>query len=940
MATRRLWRRMAVLATMVFLGVLVASIAPRAQSQFQFPVCSAPPSPETDTWPVAATDSLPLTGSTLTFSGAALIANDTGASLTMSSVAATSSQGGTITGTDPYTYTPGPGFTGAAFFGAIIDTFSYEVRDAAGQATTGVVRVTSTGDTIPPAVSISSPLSGSSVSGSVLVTASAVDGGGVAGVRFLDGTTPIGTEVLAAPFQTSWDTTLAASGPHTLTAIARDLAGNSATSAPITVTVVNVVLAVVPNVVGMTQTAAQAAIVAASLTVGAVSTANSTTVPAGAVIAQSPGDGASVAQNTAVNLIVSVGPATVTVPDLVGQTQATAQGQINGAGLTIGAITTANSATVAAGSVISQSPAAGTSVAPNSVVAFVVSLGPASAAAAVDKMVFSQGAGTRTTPAFSTAAAGEVLVALASSDGPAATASQTLTISGAGLSWTRLQRANTRFGTAEIWTATASAVLTNVTVTSTQASAGVHQQLTVIAFTGITGIGASSVASAVTGAPSVSLVAQGANSLVYAVGNDWDRAVARTIPAGQTKVREFVDTAVGDTFWVQAAATAVPAAGTTVTLNATAPTNDQWNLAIVELLAGAAPANVTVPNVVGSAQAGAQSALTAAGLTAGAITSANSATVAAGSVISQSPAAGASVAPGSAVALVISLGPAPVNVTVPNIVGSTQAVAQAAIVGAGLTVGTVTSANSATVAPGSVISQSPAAGASVAQNSAVAMVISLGPSLGSPTAQATVSVDGTGARTTPLFSTTTAGEVLVAFAASDGPTTGANNQSLTISGAGLTWTRVQRAATSRGVSEIWTATAPAVLTNVAVTSTQSVTTVLGAPVNQTLTVVAFTGVSSVGASNIASAASGAPRVSLVTQGAGSAVYAVGNDFDRAIVRTIPAGQTKIHEFLAPTGDTFWVQSLSGSVGPGTTVTLNATAPTTDQWNLAIVELKQ
>ena len=43
----------------------------------------------------------------------------------------------------------------------------------------------------------------------------------------------------------------------------------------------------------------------------------------------------------------------------------------------------------------------------------------------------------------------------------------------------------------------------------------------------------------------------------------------------------------------------------------------------------------------------------------------------------------------------------------------------------------------------------------------------------------------------------------------------------------------------RGVAEIWTATAATVLTNVTVTSTQSVTTVLGLPVNQSLTVLAF-----------------------------------------------------------------------------------------------------
>jgi hypothetical protein len=205
----------------------------------------------------------------------------------------------------------------------------------------------------------------------------------------------------------------------------------------------------------------------------------------------------------------------------------------------------------------------------------------------------------------------------------------------------------------------------------------------------------------------------------------------------------------------------------------------------------------------------------------------------------------------------------------------------------------------------------------------------------------TVFKDGPGAQTTPAFSTTTPGEVLVAFATSDGPTSGVNNQLLTVSGAGLTWTRVARAATQRGVSEIWTATAPTVLSGVTVTSTQSVTTVLSAPVNQSLTVVAFTNASGIGASNVGGAATGAATISLVAQAADSAVYAVGNDFDQAIARAIPAGQTKVHEYLAPSGDTFWVQASSSTTSAaGASVTLRVTSPTADQWNFAIVEIKR
>jgi hypothetical protein len=67
------------------------------------------------------------------------------------------------------------------------------------------------------------------------------------------------------------------------------------------------------------------------------------------------------------------------------------------------------------------------------------------------------------------------------------------------------------------------------------------------------------------------------------------------------------------------------------------------------------------------------------------------------------------------------------QVSVPNVVGDTQAAATTAITGAKLTVGTVTQASSATVAKGNVISETPAAGTSAASGSAVGLVVSSGP---------------------------------------------------------------------------------------------------------------------------------------------------------------------------------------------------------------------
>jgi hypothetical protein len=91
----------------------------------------------------------------------------------------------------------------------------------------------------PPTVTITSPASGATVSGTIRVTANASSNVGVAGVQFkLDGAN-LGAEATAAPYSTLWNTTTASNGSHTLTAVARDTAGNQATSNPVTVTVSN-----------------------------------------------------------------------------------------------------------------------------------------------------------------------------------------------------------------------------------------------------------------------------------------------------------------------------------------------------------------------------------------------------------------------------------------------------------------------------------------------------------------------------------------------------------------------------------------------------------------------------------------------------------------------------------------------------------------------------
>jgi hypothetical protein len=228
---------MAALASALLVGALTAPLAVPAQDLAPFvtpgSTCTMPPAPESDTWPRAGTDSLGSTaGAPVTFSDATLLANDTGASLTVRRVGPSSSAGGTITGSNPYTYTPAAGFIGP-------DIFTYEIGNAANQTTVGLVTISITADLVAPSVSISAPVGGTTVSGSVLVRAAASDNVGVAGVTFFDGIAQIGLEVTAPPFERNWDTTLVADGNHDLHAVARDAAGNSTTSAIVSVNVSN-----------------------------------------------------------------------------------------------------------------------------------------------------------------------------------------------------------------------------------------------------------------------------------------------------------------------------------------------------------------------------------------------------------------------------------------------------------------------------------------------------------------------------------------------------------------------------------------------------------------------------------------------------------------------------------------------------------------------------
>jgi hypothetical protein len=361
----------------------------------------------------------------------------------------------------------------------------------------------------------------------------------------LDGV-PIGSPVTSAPYTYNWTVGNTSLGNHTLSARVTDSSGTMATAAPVTVDVVS----------GGGQPGNPAETI--------TNPANNETVSGTISVTADATDNGPIASVRFFLDGQALGNPVTSSPYTIGWDTTTA----NAGSHTLTAKVTdsgGNTATSSPVTVIVQSP--------------------------IDMTCFVKqsqesvhGKGTVTPPSFHTAMGGETLLAFVASNGPAGSGKQTATVSGAGLAWTLVKRENARSGDREIWQATAPSALTSATVTSTPAKGGYAQDLTVIAYEGTDGVGASAAASGASGAPTLSLTATAPQSLVFAVGNDWDHATPRTLPAGWTMLDEWTDTGVGDDYWIQYTSDPTGPAGSVVTVNDTAPTNDQWNLVAVELL--------------------------------------------------------------------------------------------------------------------------------------------------------------------------------------------------------------------------------------------------------------------------------------------------------------------------------------------------------------------
>jgi beta-lactam-binding protein with PASTA domain len=487
----------------------------------------------------------------------------------------------------------------------------------------------------------------------------------------------------------------------------------------------------VPNVVGLSQAAAQAAIVNAGLVAGTVTTQSSTTVPAGTVISQSPIPCGTVAAGTLVSLTVSSGPPPVAVPNIVGGTQNAAYIAMNAAGLTVGTITAVPSSTIPQGNVISQNPTAGTLVAPGSTVSFVVSSGPPPVAmpnlvggpeqAAIAAII---GAGltvgtitsqmSSTVPEFIVTAQ---LPAAGSLVSPGTTVS--FVFSSGSQKLVQVPDASGGFS------GVTAAGLTVGTITPMLSSTVGKENLISQDPLAGTFVAVGTPVNVVYSAgpqliPVANVVGQWQWTAMQGLFNNLDPFDQSLVPFGVTITRQ-PSTTVPDGYVISQN----PAAGTPALLGASV------NLVV----SSGGPVLAVVPNTVTDAtqygndfgigtEANAINAINAAGFVLGLVTTQPSPTVPLGYVISQNPPGGTLAPWDTSVSLVVSAGGAP-SVMIPNVVGMTQAAAVTAINRAAPPPGpnflvdyltySFTTQSSATVPAGNIISQNPPAGPATLQ---------------------------------------------------------------------------------------------------------------------------------------------------------------------------------------------------------------------------------
>ncbi|MEQ9470370.1 MAG: PASTA domain-containing protein, partial [Roseitalea porphyridii] len=587
--------------------------------------------------------------------------------------------------------------------GTHTDSFTYRVNDGAQDSDVATVTITIRPPNTAPTITSDLPLT-AYVGVPYVQPIAAFDPDPGDTVTWSAPDAPAFVSLLSTPDRLSFTATQA--GSLMLTLRAQDALG-AFSLRPYTFQVTTPQTVTVPDVVGLVQATAVGDVEALGLSTSVTSMPDAV-VPAGSVVSQTPSAGASATQGDVVALVVSTGPVQINVPDVVGLVEATAASDIAAAGLTVGVTSQAPHPSIASGSVTTQTPSAGVVVDEGTAVDLVVSQGvvvPDVIGATDQAAVNSIAAAGLTTGVVqyvvALAVAGTVVTQVPAGGTPATANDPVELVLSLGPQYTTVplvvglleQDATSAVVTADlvvgqIQTQASTAIPAGHIIASTPTGGTVVPDLTavdLIVSSGAPSVVVPNVVGLTTSAAANTLLAAG-------LGGSFAGETHPTTPAGEV-VRQ------------------TPVAGTSVAGGV-----------VVSMFVSVGPASATVPNVVGLAQSTAVAAIAAASLT-DAVTSVYHPTIPSGTVVTQSPAGGSVVADGSLVAIDVSQGPAPA--TVPNVVSLTVAAANSAVAAAGLVVASTYAADAAPV--DTVVSQTPAGGATVNDGSVVDLVVSAGP---------------------------------------------------------------------------------------------------------------------------------------------------------------------------------------------------------------------
>jgi hypothetical protein len=408
-------------------------------------------------------------------------------------------------------------------------------------------------DVTPPSVSLTSPSPHAGLTGTVTLSASpsAASPATVTSVQFMLDGEPLGKPVTSPPYTLPWTARNAPVGAHFVSARVTDSTGNFGTAAPVPIVVVKITGR--PAVVGGGQ---RPFVQIVNPSPGQVETG---TVPLAAVATDEDGI-------TSVRFSVDgkrVGRPVTKAPFAI--RWSTTHARRGPHRVTALAIDDAGQTARATATMTVQNP-------PSPMTCFVL-----------QAHANARGRGVVTTSAFNTVAPGETLLAFVSANGPAGGARQRAVVSGDGLRWRLVKRANSSPGGSDIWTATPRTFLDGIRVTSRLASPGFDQSLTVIAMEGTDGVGSSAGASGAGRQAGATLKTRERTSLVFAVGNDSARSAAVGLPLGWVPLDRWLDPGSGGTLWSQYTNWPTGPAGTVVRAPVPMAAGDRWNLAAVEL---------------------------------------------------------------------------------------------------------------------------------------------------------------------------------------------------------------------------------------------------------------------------------------------------------------------------------------------------------------------